>query len=183
MNCTHPRIIIAWMLNVLSEQITIQAVSGQQTPLSFAYAWSQSEEQMKLQNKVAELLETKDEAMEIVAKTEFAATKRERDNLMANRLVTIYWRSPTYNLARMTLSIFIGMLITLIIHSRSVHSRLTKSLHHCSFLACKCIHPYTPQPNLQRGRNDKSSLNHLHWVHHYWSAFNYFGVAGHALDS
>ena len=183
MNSTHSRITIAWMLNVLSEDITIQATNGQQTPLSFSYAWSQSEEQMKLQAKLAELLKTKNEAMEIVAKTEFAATKRERDNLMANRLVTIYWRSPAYNLARMMLSIFIGVFVTLIVHFIFAFSQFIESSRDSSFLARKCVHSCTSQPDLQRGRNYKSSLDHLYWVHHYWCAFNHFCVAGYALYS
>jgi hypothetical protein len=95
-----------WMLNVLSEPIKIKAENGQETPLSFAYAWAQSDEYNKLQTRLAEIAEDKKE--EIVVESEFAAPKSQRDNLMANRLVTIYWRSPTYNLSRMMLSLFIG---------------------------------------------------------------------------
>jgi hypothetical protein len=94
------------MLNVLSEPIKIKAENGQETPLSFAYAWAQSDEYNKLQTRLAEIAEDKKE--EIVVESEFAAPKSQRDNLMANRLVTIYWRSPTYNLSRMMLSLFIG---------------------------------------------------------------------------
>lgn len=100
---------IAWMLNVLGEQIKIKAENGQETPLSFAYAWTQSDEYNNLQSRLAEVVETKKKELEIVTETEFAAPKRQRDNLMANRLVTIYWRSPAYNLSRMMLSLFIGM--------------------------------------------------------------------------
>eukprot|EP00804_Cyclotella_cryptica_P005988 CCRYP_000244-RD/>CCRYP_000244-RD protein AED:0.08 eAED:0.08 QI:148/1/1/1/0.86/0.87/16/1290/1209 len=95
-----------WMLNVLGEKVTIRGDNGQEAPLDFAYAWAQSTKCKELQAKLAEISETRDTALEIVHETEFAASKRQRDNLMANRLVTIYWRSPAYNLNRMVSSIF-----------------------------------------------------------------------------
>jgi ABC-type multidrug transport system ATPase subunit len=95
-----------WMLNVLSEPIKVKAENGQEAPLCFAYAWARSDEYNKLQTILAEVVEDKKD--EIVVETEFAAPKHQRDSLMANRLVTIYWRSPSYNLSRMMLSLFIG---------------------------------------------------------------------------
>ena len=96
------------MLNVLGEKIKIKSENGQEAPLSFEYAWTQSNEYNKLQERLAEIVDTKKEDQEIVADEEFAAPKSQRDSLMANRLVTIYWRSPAYNLSRMMLSLFIG---------------------------------------------------------------------------
>ena len=97
-----------WMLNVLAEKITVKSENGQEAPLEFAYAWSHSEHSNMLQERLTEIAETKDKALEIVFETEYAASKSQRNKLMANRLVTIYWRSPAYNLSRMLLSLFIG---------------------------------------------------------------------------
>jgi hypothetical protein len=63
------------MLNVLSEQITIKAENGQETPLSFAYAWAQSEGYKKIESSLVKIEETKDEKLEIVVETEYAASK------------------------------------------------------------------------------------------------------------
>jgi len=99
------------MLNVLGETITIKGDNGNEAPLAFAYAWKQSDENKKIQNQISEIAEIKDEKLEIVVEKEYAASRSRRDMLMANRLVTIYWRSPSYNLGRMMLSLFIGTLL------------------------------------------------------------------------
>lgn len=99
------------MLNVLAEQITIKSENGQEAPLEFAYAWSHSEHSKTLGKRITEITEAKDEDLEIAYETEYAATTSQRNKLMAHRLVTIYWRSPAYNLSRMLLSLFIGAYI------------------------------------------------------------------------
>ena len=48
---------------------------------------------------------------EIKFEDTYAVGWLKRDNLMGNRLVKIYWRSPAYNLARMALSAVIALLL------------------------------------------------------------------------
>lgn len=90
-----------WMLNVLSEQIMLKGDNGEEEPLEFSEAWNASTQSLNLQKQLAEASESKDVAHEIKYDSEFAVKWYRRDNLMAKRLVTIYWRSPAYNLSRM----------------------------------------------------------------------------------
>ena len=70
-------------------------------PLDFAKAWDESSNYVDLQKQLEQAAESPDEALEIKYDSEFAVKWYRRDNLMAKRLVTIYWRSPAYNLSRM----------------------------------------------------------------------------------
>ena len=90
-----------WMLNVLGEKIMVKGDNGDDEPLNFAIAWSKSSNFENLKQRLKDVADTKDEKLKIKYDSEFAAPRRERNNLMANRLVTIYWRSPAYNLSRM----------------------------------------------------------------------------------
>jgi len=101
-----------WMLNVLGEHISAKGQSdGEDEVLSFATAWNQSSNCADLANRFAEINETRDEEMEIKFDSTFPVGWFKRDNLMGNRLVKIYWRSPAYNLARMALSVLIALLL------------------------------------------------------------------------
>lgn len=100
-----------WMLNVLGEKITVRGESGEDEPLDFSRAWDKSPNYTDLRQQLREAAESKDETLEIKYDTEFAVPWNRRDNLMANRLVTIYWRSPAYNLSRMALSLVIAFLL------------------------------------------------------------------------
>lgn len=90
-----------WMLNVLSEKIMIKGENGEDEPLDFAKAWNISLNCVDLQRRLVGAAESQDDTLEIKYESEFAVSWYERDNLMAHRLVTIYWRSPAYNLSRM----------------------------------------------------------------------------------
>jgi hypothetical protein len=43
--------------------------------------------------------------------SEFAASRRERQGLINTRLRTVYWRSPAYNLARLTVAVLLGFVL------------------------------------------------------------------------
>ena len=77
---------------------------SREKPLQFSKAWNESSNCTDLQRRLTEAAESPDEALEIKYDNEFAVPWYRRDNLMANRLVTIYWRSPAYNLSRMVSS-------------------------------------------------------------------------------
>mmetsp|Transcript_13283 Transcript_13283/g.25371 ORF Transcript_13283/g.25371 Transcript_13283/m.25371 type:complete len:746 (-) Transcript_13283:283-2520(-) len=102
-----------WMLNVLSENIMVSGVNDQEDePLDFAKAWENSSNKVDLQKQLSEAGETQDPNLKIEYDTQFAASWYQRDTLMAQRLVTIYWRSPAYNLSRMVLSLAIAFLLS-----------------------------------------------------------------------
>ena len=77
---------------------------SREKPLQFSEAWNESSNCTDLQRRLTEAAESPDEALEIKYDSEFAVPWYRRDNLMAKRLVTIYWRSPAYNLSRMVSS-------------------------------------------------------------------------------
>ncbi len=91
-----------WMLNVLGEKIVMKNESGglQEVQLDFASEYKNSENYQKLQGRLETIAKSKIENLKITFSSQFAASARDRDNLMAHRLVTIYWRSPAYNLTR-----------------------------------------------------------------------------------
>ena len=100
-----------WMLNVLGEHISVKGANGEDDDLNFATAWKESSNCIDVAKRLTEITETKDEEMEIKFDSTFAVGRFKRDNLMGNRLVKIYWRSPAYNLARMALSVVIALLL------------------------------------------------------------------------
>lgn len=101
-----------WMLNVLGEHISVKnEASGEDEELNFATAWKESSNSVEVSKRLTEITETKEEEMEIKFEDTYAVGWLKRDNLMGNRLVKIYWRSPAYNLARMALSAVIALLL------------------------------------------------------------------------
>jgi len=102
-----------WMLNVLGEKITMKDESGgeKEVQLDFASEYKNSENYRTLQGRLEEIAKKKKDSLKITYSSQFAASARDRDNLMAHRLVTIYWRSPAYNLTRITLSVAMGFIM------------------------------------------------------------------------
>lgn len=100
-----------WMLNVLGEKISVQCECGEKEELNFATAWEQSSNSADVTKRLNEIAESRDNEMEIKFDSVFPVNWFKRDNLMGNRLVQIYWRSPAYNLARMALSVLIALLL------------------------------------------------------------------------
>ena len=92
-----------WMLNVINEKITVKGENGGDLDvhLDFANEYKKSSNYKKLQQRLIDLSDNRDEKLHIKYENQFAASRRDRDTLMAHRLVTIYWRSPAYNLSRM----------------------------------------------------------------------------------
>lgn len=66
---------------------------------------------MKAEIKETIEVEGQDPNKKIVYATEYAAPGRTRIRLLVRRVRTIYWRSPTYNLLRMIISIVIAFVL------------------------------------------------------------------------
>ena len=110
----------SWMLDVLGA-----SVDGQE--MDFAQAWKESSNYEAIQQELAEVSESKDEALKIKYAKQFAVPWRERDRLMAERLVKIYWRSPMFNLSRLALCTVIGLGIGLVFLPERSHELLKEA--------------------------------------------------------
>jgi len=94
----------AWML---------RAIAGNSAPegVDFPEAFKQSEQYSLLEESIAATKESPDEAKKITFESIFASTFKEQMELMNRRIVTIYKRSPAYNLTRLMIGIFYSFII------------------------------------------------------------------------
>ena len=99
-----------WMLNQLNKK-AITNSEGENEPIDFAKAWKQSEKFQSLQGELDDVVARRDERLRIEFDEEYAQPWYRRDLLMMRRAVRIYWRSPGYNLSRMTTTILIAVLV------------------------------------------------------------------------
>lgn len=90
-----------WMLRVIT--------SDEQQDLAAVYL--RSDEHAKLQADLFGIKNSQDPNQKIEYNSEFAASKNRRRALINHRLQLIYWRSPTYNLARILVSIVIAFIL------------------------------------------------------------------------
>jgi hypothetical protein len=91
-----------WMLRVITAE--------EQGDLAEAYL--ESDEFSSLKTELDQIMhETPDEDSKIVYESEFATPLGRRRELVNRRLRLIYWRSPAYNLARITVSLLIALIL------------------------------------------------------------------------
>lgn len=113
-----------WMLRVITAE--------EQKDLPDKYLTSR--EYTDLLQEIETTKETAKESLHIIYDSEFASSGSRRRQLINGRLRTIYWRSPTYNLARVMVSLIIaGVLGSVFIfrrnldffHEVDIHARLS----------------------------------------------------------
>lgn len=90
----------SWMLTVLDDK-----------QKDWAELYRMSEDNRCIQNQIGEIKETAVEATMISFKTQYARNGFKRNQLMNDRLKLIYWRSPSYNLARVLISLGISFIL------------------------------------------------------------------------
>eukprot|EP00522_Entomoneis_paludosa_P007380 CAMPEP_0172455684 /NCGR_PEP_ID=MMETSP1065-20121228/12192_1 /TAXON_ID=265537 /ORGANISM="Amphiprora paludosa, Strain CCMP125" /LENGTH=1539 /DNA_ID=CAMNT_0013208153 /DNA_START=180 /DNA_END=4799 /DNA_ORIENTATION=- len=74
--------------------------------------WLKSKQFEKMKHELASIYTNRpDDATKIQFDEEFAASRGKRRSLITKRLRLIYWRSPNYNLARMTVSALIAFIL------------------------------------------------------------------------
>ncbi len=73
-----------------------------------------SDEEARLKEELEEDKQNPDPDSKIEYESEFAASKSNRQGLIDERLRTVYWRSPAYNLARLSVAVVIGAILGLI---------------------------------------------------------------------
>ena len=103
---TSPRIALGenpanWMLRVISTE-------EQEDP---AAVYLRSDEHARLQAELFGVKNSLDPKQKIEFMSEFATPMNRRRELVNHRLQLIYWRSPTYNLARVMVSIIIAFVL------------------------------------------------------------------------
>jgi hypothetical protein len=90
-----------WMLKVMTSEGMVE----------LAKAYAESDGYASLKEELDELKQNPDPALKIEYESEFAASKGERQRLIDSRLRLIYWRSPAYNLARLTVAVTIASVL------------------------------------------------------------------------
>jgi hypothetical protein len=90
-----------WMLRV----ITLDDMGD------LAKAYKESSSFINLNKVLEETIDSPPEDMKIEFDSEFAAPKTTRTKLISQRLRTIYWRSPAYNLSRVMLSLVMAIVL------------------------------------------------------------------------
>lgn len=91
-----------WMLKVITDE---------DAPCDYAFEFKRSTAFAAMSQKIKDICEHPDLANEIKYDTEFAASRSRIQTLMNARLLTIYWRSPAYNLTRMVVSCAIAFIL------------------------------------------------------------------------
>ena len=94
----------AWML---------RAYAGDTAPqdVDFPEAFRQSEQYKKLRDQIEASNESPDDAKKIQYDSGFATPYKEQSTLMNRRIITIYKRSPAYNLTRLMIAVFYSFII------------------------------------------------------------------------
>jgi ABC-2 type transporter len=93
----------AWMLRAQT--------SGAAAEVDWPEEFKASEQYTALLRKIEAAKESPDEAKKLFFKNDFAVPGKERVDLMNRRIMTIYKRSPAYNLARIMIAIFYAFII------------------------------------------------------------------------
>ena len=81
------------------------------TDVDWAEVYKASDQYGTLQEKLKEIKESNDPSKQISYDSTFAASPKERSALTNQRIVTVYRRSPAYNLTRLMIAIFYAFLI------------------------------------------------------------------------
>lgn len=94
-----------WMLTVIT--------SDNKNGIDYVDAFKDSSNYQSMQDKIQNIIDVdgKDQEKKIMFATEYAADKSTRRGLVDKRLITIYWRSPAYNLSRMMISVVIAFVL------------------------------------------------------------------------
>jgi len=94
-----------WMLNIISEP---QEAAG----VDYVKLYRSSERFRALQLSLNGTKIDPDDSKRIRFDNKYACSPKERNFLMSRRLGLIYWRSPSYNYARMLLCMIMGVLLS-----------------------------------------------------------------------
>ena len=93
----------AWMLRAQT--------AGAAADVDWIEAFKNSENYQKLRSQIDAASESPDESKKLHFDEAYPTTKKERMNLMNQRVITIYKRSPSYNLARLMIAVFYAFII------------------------------------------------------------------------
>ena len=116
---------IAFGENPASWMIKVMALDKMQ---DLDERWLSSEEFAALKRKLGSIYTNRpDPARKIEYAEEFAAPRMKRQELVTSRLRLIYWRSPAYNLARLTVSAVIAFVLGSVFILQRQQTRYTET--------------------------------------------------------
>ena len=98
-----------WMLTVITDPST---VDDQGNHIDYSEVWKEFDKYKALKGKIEEAEDDPDDDKKISFESKYASHKRVRQRIVNERLVLIYWRSPTYNRIRLIVSLFIAFLLS-----------------------------------------------------------------------
>jgi len=97
-----------WMLTVITDPST---VDDEGNPVDYNEVWTQSDSYQALIDKIENAESNADESKKVTFESKYACPKRVRQRIVNDKLVLVYWRSPTYNRTRLIVSLFIAFLL------------------------------------------------------------------------
>ena len=96
-----------WMLKCIGAGSS----NSSDEPYDYAQAYGSSVERRKCLAKIAEIQRNANEQNAITYHSKYATCKRTQSRSVFKRLMTIYWRSPSYNLLRVVVSIVVALIL------------------------------------------------------------------------
>jgi len=93
-----------WMLNIVA--------SGPMSGGDFADHYKQSDEYRSLRAESQRITTNRDSSHKLEYDTQYAVDEPTRNQLMNERLITIYWRSPAYNRTRLIICALVAFIIS-----------------------------------------------------------------------
>jgi hypothetical protein len=89
----------------------LTAITSEMDGTDFAEDFAASPEFETLKRKIQKETDDRNPNLKITYEEKFAATGKERRALVNDRIRTVYWRSPAYNLSRVLISLLIAFIL------------------------------------------------------------------------
>jgi hypothetical protein len=89
----------------------LTAITSETDGTDFAEEFAASPKFETLKMKIQKEIDDRDPNMKITFEEKFAAPGKQRRTLVNERIRTVYWRSPAYNLARLLISLLIAFIL------------------------------------------------------------------------
>ena len=96
-----------WMLKCISAG----SPNSSGEPYDYAQAYASSVDRRKCLAKIAEIQNSASERNAITYQSKYATCKQTQSRSVFKRLMTIYWRSPSYNLLRVLVSVVVALIL------------------------------------------------------------------------
>lgn len=106
-----------WMLRVISDSSSNDGES-----YDYAQAYAKSIDRKRCLARIAAIQRNSTNQNKLTYSSKYATSTRTQSRAVFKRLMTIYWRSPSYNLLRVLVSVVVGLIMGLIFVTQRVPS-------------------------------------------------------------